>query len=341
MTIIRRREFLTGLALPLFAQGALAQPLPARSEGRVYKLACPLAAGSLTPQTVDQEPFLYGPLFQELRKAGFVEGQNLRSLFWTTDAHFDRMPEIVTAVIQAKPDVIFVGSDEYAHHLKAATNTIPVVAHMWDAVAEGFANSLSHPGKNFTGITWMDGWGVIDKWFEILREILPQASKVALLACSNKHRKSWDWCHRSAQRSGFELIEARLNSPVTAEEVTRAFAGLRAQGAEALTVSGQPEIWAQSDLIIRLVAEARLPLVHHVDGLAQAGALIVQKPSAFRDTVRITADYIARVLRGAQPSDLPIFRADRIGLDVNLKTAGMLGIAMPESLLARADTIIE
>jgi putative tryptophan/tyrosine transport system substrate-binding protein len=240
MTSIGRREFLTGLAVPFLTHGALAQP--ARTNGRVYKLACPLAVGNLTPSTVSQEPLLYGPVFQELRKAGFVEGENLRTLFWTTDAHFDRMPEIVAAVVQAKPDVIFVGSDEYAHHFKQATSTIPIVAHMWDAVLEGFANSLARPGKNFTGISWMDGWSLIDKWFQMLREIIPQASRIALMACGNKHGPSWDWCRQSAERSRFELIEARLNSPVTAEEVSRAFAELRARGAEALTVSGQPEI---------------------------------------------------------------------------------------------------
>jgi putative tryptophan/tyrosine transport system substrate-binding protein len=338
MTLLGRREFLAGLTVPLLAHDSLAQPAPSRA--RIYKLACPLAVGNLTPETVDQESFFYGPLFQELRKAGF-EGENLRALFWTSDAHFDRMPEIVAAVVQAKPDVIFVGSDEYAHHFKEATSTIPVVAHMWDAVLEGFANSLSHPGKNFTGISWMDDWSLVDKWFQMLREMLPQASKVALLACSNKHRRSWDWCHRSAQRSGFQLIEAHLNSPVTGEEVARAFAALRAQGAEALTCSAQPEIWAQTELIIRLVEEARLPLVHHGDGLAELGALVVLAPAFWRDTIRLTTDYIVRVLKGAQPADLPIFHADRTTVHVNMRTAKAIGYTIPEFLLARADRIIE
>ena len=339
MTLIGRREFLTGLALPLLAHRSLAQSGPASI--RVKKLACPLAVGSLTPETVDQDPIFYGPVFQELRRAGFVEGENLRSLFWTADAHFDRMPEIVAAVVQAKPDVIFVGSDEYAHHFKEATSTIPVVAHMWDAVREGFAKSLSGSGTNFTGISWMSDWSLINKWFQILREILPQASKLALMACNNKYKPSWDWCHRSAQRSGFELIEARLNSPVTAEEVARAFGQLRAQGAEALTLSGQAESWAQSGLIIRLTQEARLPLVHHLDGLAELGALIVQTPATQREVNRITSDYIVRVLKGAQPADLPIFHTDRTLLHVNLITARALGITVPESVLARADRIIE
>lgn len=340
MKSIRRREFLTGLAVPLLSQGAFAQPV--RTEGRVYKLACPLAVGNLTLQTVDQDPVLYGPLFQELRKAGFVEGENLRSLFWTTDAQFDRMPEIVAAVVKAKPDVIFVGSDEYAHLFRDATSTIPVVAHMWDAVLEGFANSLSRSGSNFTGISWMDRWSLVDKWFQILREILPPTStRVALLASSNKSRESWDWCHRSAQRSGLKVIEAHLGSPVTAEEVARAFTELRAKGAEALILSAQPEIWAQSELILRLVDEARLPLVHHLYGLAELGALVVLTAAPPSFIVRITTDYIVRILRGAQPTDLPIFHTDQPALHVNLKTARMHGITIPELVLARADRIIE
>jgi putative tryptophan/tyrosine transport system substrate-binding protein len=339
MMSIGRREFLAGIAVPVLTKGALAQP--ARMNGRINTLACPLAVGNLTPATVDQDAVLYGPLFQELRRAGFVEGENLRTLFWTTDAHFDRMPEIVAAVVRAKPDVIFVGSDEYAHHFKQATSTIPIVAHMWDAVLEGFADSLARPGKNFTGISWMDGWSLIDKWFQIFREIKPQASKIGLMACSNKYGPSWDWCRNAAERSRFELIDARLNSPVSAEEITRAFGELRARGAEGLTVSGQPEIWAYTDLIVRLCEEARMPLIHHGDGMAEMGVLVVQTAAISKDIVRITADYIARILRGSRPDDLPIFHTDRTALHVNLKSASKIGISMPEAVLARADRIIE
>jgi putative ABC transport system substrate-binding protein len=339
MALIGRREFLTGLAVPLLARASLAQSRPTST--RVKKLACPLAVGNLTPETVDQDPIFYGPVFRELRKAGFVEGENLRSQFWTADAYFDRMPKIVEAVLQAKPDVIFVGSDEYAHLFKEATSTVPIVALMWDAVKEGFAKGLSGSGTNFTGMSWMDDWSLIDKWFQLIREVLPQAKKVALMACNNKYRPSWEWCHRSAQRSGLELIEARLTSPVTSEEVARVFAQLREQGADALTASGQAEIWAQSELLIRLTVEARLPMVHHLDGLAELGALMIQTPSLTPEVVRITSDYIVRVLKGAQPADLPIFHADQTRLHVNLKAARTLGIELPESVLARADKIIE
>lgn len=125
----------------------------------------------------------------------------------------------------------------------------------------------------------MDDWSLIDKWFQLIREVLPQAKKVALMACNNKYKPSWEWCHRSAQRSGLELVEARLNSPVSPEEVTRVFARLREQCAAALTASGQPEIWAQSDRLIRLTEEARYPMVHLLDGMAELGALMVQSPA--------------------------------------------------------------
>jgi putative tryptophan/tyrosine transport system substrate-binding protein len=333
---MRRREFLAGLTLPLLSSATAGQ-----TAGRVYRVACPLAIGNLTPETAKQDTILYGPIIEELRKAGFVQGGNLRFEFSTVDGHFDRMGKMAVAVVHSNPDVIFSASTELAHHCKGATSSIPVVAHMNEAVVDGFARSFARPERNFTGISWSAEYSYLGKWFELLRELLPKASRVAILYTDNGRSGGW-YIDRFARLQGFVLVDASLHSPVTAGEFRRFFEGLGERNVDAVVMGGQPETFANVDLIIRLAQEFRTPVMYDGPGPARLGGLIeLSAYTSWSEVARITADYLSRILKGARPADMPIYHTDRTKVRVNLNTAKALGLEIPPAILARADEVIE
>jgi putative tryptophan/tyrosine transport system substrate-binding protein len=221
------------------------------------------------------------------------------------------------------------------------TSTIPVVAHMNEAVIDGFARSYARPEGNFTGISWTAGYSYLGKWFDLLRELLPKASRVAILYTDNARGGGWYTSHFAGVQ-GFVVVDASLRSPVTAGEFRRFFVGLSEQNVDAVVMGGQPETFANVNLIIRLAQEFRTPVIYDGPGPARLGGLIeLSAYTSWSEVARITADYLSRILKGAKPADLPIFHTDRTRVIVNLRTAKALGITIPEGILARADEVIE
>jgi putative ABC transport system substrate-binding protein len=291
-----------------------------------------------------QDKYFYGPLIDELRKTGFVLGDNLLLQFPTVDGHFDRLPDLAAAVVRSNPDVIFCQSPMFAQHIKKATSAIPVVAYMNEAVIEGFAAGFARPGGNFTGISWTDGYHFCGKKFDLLKQTVPKAKRAAYVYTEDfRGTIGEQYVKRYADQAGLVFVEAYLRSPVTADEFRRLFEGLGAQNVDAVVVAGLPETFAHVDTIIRLADEFRMPVLYGTGvGAVQMGGLVdLGSASTWEEIARLTGDYLRRILKGEPPADLPIYHTDRAVFGVNLKTAKALGLDISEHLIARSTTVIE
>jgi putative ABC transport system substrate-binding protein len=323
---MRRREFIS------FAGGvALAWSLGARAQeaGRVYRIAIVVPVGR------DEAPNL--ALIDELRRLGFVEGENLLIVpggFLTTN---EQVAEVVPAMIKAAPDVIVVGGDHITRAFQKATQSIPLLVMTEDMVAGGFAASLARPGGNITGISLMspelDG-----KRQDILIEAVPTAHRIAALADSNvstlQHLKGLE---DSARTHGRELVVVRAAS---ANDIAIAINDASTRGVGALNVLGSPMLHLNRRTIIERTRELRLPAIYQWPETAEEGGLLGYGPS-FIGIFRQRAGMVAKLLRGAKPADLPIEQPSTFKLVINLKTAKAINYAVPTGLALRADKVIE
>jgi putative ABC transport system substrate-binding protein len=322
---MRRREFIsfTGGVAFAWSLGARAQ-----EPGRVYRIAIVLPVGR------DEAPNV--ALFDELRRLGFVEGQNLQIIpgFLTTN---EQVAEVVPAMIKAAPDVIVVGGDHITRAFQKATQSIPLLVMTEDMVAGGFAASLARPGGNITGISLMspelDG-----KRQDILIEAVPTAHRIAALADSNvstlQHLKGLE---DSARTHGRELVVVRAAS---ANDIAIAINDASTRGVGALNVLGSPMLHLNRRTIIERTRELRLPAIYQWPETAEEGGLLGYGPS-FIGIFRQRAGMVAKLLRGAKPADLPIEQPSTFKLVINLKTAKAINYAVPTGLALRADKVIE
>jgi len=224
---------------------------------------------------------------------------------------------------------------------KAATTTIPIVGLTSDPVDYGLVASLAHPGGNFTGFSVNAGDEIFGKYLELLRQVAPEVSRVAYLL----RRAAWEGRQgrmmlEAAQRARLTLIGAPLSDPIQEPEYRRAFAMLVREGVQALVVSDNAENLAHHQLIVALAAHGRLPAIYPFRDFATAGGLMVYGFDV-ADLWLSVARYVDRILKGAKPADLPVEEPTKFELVINLKTAKALGLTIPQSLLLRADQVLE
>ncbi len=274
-----------------------------------------------------------------LRERGWIEGKNLLVEYRFAETP-DRMPTLAAELVTLTPDLIIAAGPEPALALKSATGTIPIVfVVVFDPVGLGLVQSLSRPGGNITGLaTYVPGdWAA--KRIEILRELVPNASKIALLVNPGNpmHRLTLaEEVPRTARELGVALpaVEA-----TTAEALDTAFASAAAQHADAIIVLGDALIFRQAPRVIALAAKYHLPAMHLFRQFADGG-LVVYGPDLF-DLFRRAGSFVDKILKGAKPSDLPVEQPTKFELVINMKTAKALGLTVPTSLLLRADEVIE
>jgi putative tryptophan/tyrosine transport system substrate-binding protein len=323
---IGRRQFITGLS-----SSAVAWPFVARAQdpGRTYRI------GFLFPTVRGSPPVV--ALFDELRRNGFVEGQNLVVIPGGFGVPNDQIESVATALVAAAPDVIGAGPELPLRALQKLTRTIPLVGMTEDMVAEGFATSLARPGGNITGISLLtpelDG-----KRLEILIEAVPGARKIAVLADSNvtapAHLQD---LQEVAHSSG---IEALVRGVAKRADVISAIDDVKASGAQAINFLATPMFSVNAADFIRHVTTLRLPSIYQWPEDAEDGALIAYGPR-ITDMYRERARMTVKVLRGAKPEDLPVELPTRFELVINLQAAKAIGHEVPASLVARADKVIE
>lgn len=323
---------------------AMAWPLAvlAQQPKKVYRIAGVIPSGSAYFLDERTNPRYWRPFFEELRRLGFVEGQNLTVERHAGDGQADRYADLARRVVASAPDVIFCNGDRLAAHLKAATATIPIVAVASGPVAFGLVPSLARPGGNITGVAPDGGLGFYAKHLELLREIAPAVSRIAYLT----PRAVWESpillapVKEAAKQVGISLLPALPDSPMQQLEYRRAFSTAAQARAEALIVGESAENYSQISLIVELAARARLPTIYPDRVFTRFGGLM-SYGADYPDLHRHAGAQIAQILKGANPGDIPFYRASHFELVVNLKTARTLGLSVPQSLLARADEVIE
>jgi putative ABC transport system substrate-binding protein len=310
----------------------LAWPLStwAQEHSRVYRLAIVTSAGRNEPATL--------AFLDEMRAQGFVEGKNL--IFVSDGFRFDneQAAAIVPAIIRAAPDAIVIAGDFIAEKFQKATRSIPLIVMTEDMVAAGFAASLAKPGGNITGISLMSP-DLDGKRQDILIEAVPTAGRIAVLADTNvatlEHLRALETSARSAH--GKELLVVRA---ANATEVVPAMNDASRQGAAALNVLSSPMLHLNRRVIIERAAELRLPAIYQWPETADEGGLLGYGPS-YIEVFRQRARMVAKVLRGANPADLPIEQPSKFNLSINLKTAKAMSHTAPAALVLRADKLIE
>jgi ABC-type uncharacterized transport system substrate-binding protein len=323
---------LIGLAVGLTFSLLLA-PLAAEAQqaGKVYRI------GYISP---GNGPVALTETFREgLREFGYVEGRNLVIEYrWTGLG--EPLAKLAAELVGLKPDVIVSVSHRVSLEVKRATSTIPVIfAHVNDPVGVGLVPSLAHPGGNITGLS-AQGLDLVAKRLELLKELFPSVFRVGYLG--NPDEPYSPAYLREAQRAASVLgvrevfsIEAR-----TRGDVDVAFATLRAQHANALLVEPNGLNAANSGRISELALANRLPTMHGSRDFVDAGGLVSYGPELHAHFKRLAA-YVDKVLKGAKPADLPVEQPTKFELVINLKTAKALGLTIPQSVLLRADQVIQ
>jgi putative ABC transport system substrate-binding protein len=281
---------------------------------------------------------------QGLRELGYVEGQNISIDYRWAEGRPDRLPALAVELTQLKVDVIVAYSNAAVGALQKATRTVPIVfATVGDPVASGFAASLARPGGNITGITSLAD-ETSRKWIELLREAVPTVFRVAVLMvtqnlaeCSNQNCRLWQVIEGAAKAVKAIPQPHAIAGP---DEIEHAFANLIKDRAQGLIVLPHAVTNANRARIVNLAAGYRLPGMYPSSEYVEAGGLMSYGPNPY-DQHRRAATFVDKILKGAKPADLPIEQPTKFELVVNMKTAKTLGITIPQSLLLRADEVIQ
>jgi putative ABC transport system substrate-binding protein len=334
---MRRRDFIAGLA------GAAAWPLAVRAQQseRTPRLAIITPTVPVAEITEIGDLPAYRALFSELRKLRYVEGLNLIVERYSAEGRPERYPDLAREVVRTRPDVILAITNLLVSSLQAATDTIPIVGLVADPVQFGNVTSVARPDANFTAISVNVGLEIWGKRLQILQEAVPTVSRVGYLGS----RILWDTplgdaIRQPAQQLGISIVGPLLESPFGQDEYRRVLEAMSREGAQGLVVNDEPANYTYRQLIVDLVAAARLPAVYWDRTYAEIGGLMAYG-SSIGDVMRHVAGYIVRILTGTKPSDLPIYLESKYELLINLKVAMSLGLTIPTSLLVRADEVIE
>jgi putative tryptophan/tyrosine transport system substrate-binding protein len=330
-SVMDRRAFLAGSAALLAAPFAAG----AQSTRRLYRIGF---LGAASPSEPRSQRF-FEAFRNGLAELGYVEGQNIAIESRWAAGKYERLPGLAAELVRLKMDVIVTAAVPAIRAVKEATSTIPIVmAVVVDPVATGLVASFARPGGNITGLSVMTP-ELVGKQLEMLREIVPKASRVAVLwnPANPGNPPQLRAAEVAARTLGMRLQLLEARNP---REIDSAFAAMTKEGASAVVVLVDVVLIEQRTRIADLAATRRLPAVYgHVDHVG-AGGLMAYAPN-FRDNYRRAAAYVDKILRGANPGDLPIEQATKFELLINLKTAKALGLTIPQSLLLRADQVIE
>lgn len=324
-------------ALVVVLLGLLALPLAveAQQPGKVARVG-------MLCQVTCESPAIEA-FRQALRQFGYVAGQNLAFERRWAEGELDRLPTLAAELVALKVDVIFVpGGTPAARAAKGATSTIPIViGGTGDPVRSGLVASLARPGGNLTGLS-LQSFELDPKRLELMKQAVPRASRAAWLVVPGLQpepvAESFRKQHQAAARSlAVTLHRVEVRGP---DDLPAAFSGMAKDRVDSLLVQNTGLLNAQAVRIAELALKHRLPAIAEPRAFAEAGGLLAYGPS-YREMYQRAADYVARILKGARPADLPVEQATRFELVVNLKTAKALGLTIPPAVLARADHIIQ
>jgi len=324
---VERRKFL------ITAGALLVAPLDIRAQQQPAKIR---RIGYLSTVAGLEDAFVEG-----LRELGYIEGKTLVIERRYADGDNERLPSLAVELVRLNVEVIAAHSTPAAHAAQRATSAIPVVAmSVGDPVASGLAMSLARPGGNITGLSNV-GPDITPKYLELLREMVPGLSRVAVLANPNHaaHPVYLKSIEAAAMQLRLKTIRVHASTMV---DIVRGFGSMMRDQVEALVVLGDPffAATAQNAQIVNLAIKYKLPCVVATDGNVRNGGLMAYGVN-FTELFRRAATFVDKILKGAKPSELPFEQPTRLQLVVNAKTAKALGITIPRSILMRADKVVE
>jgi putative ABC transport system substrate-binding protein len=313
-------------------------------------LAAPFAAESQQAKKIPRIGFLASfsseqlagrlPGFQQgLREHGYVEGKNIIIEYRYGAGRNERLPELAAELVRLDVDILFVQGTPAAHAAKKATRTIPIViGNASDPVGTGLIASLARPGGNITGLSDFN-FEVVTKRLELLREVVPSASRIAVLwnPTNPTNPLQMKQIQAVAPGAGVTVISIEAKK---AEDIDHAFGLIGKKRADALLVFGDPMLGTHQNRIIELAAKNRLPAIYADIQATDAGGLMSYAVN-FGDLYRRAVTYVDKILKGAKPADLPVEQPTKFELVVNVKTAKQIGLTIPASVLYRADKVIQ
>ena len=276
---------------------------------------------------------------QALRELGYVEGKTIVIESRFAEGKLDRRPALVADLVRLKVDVILTAGPGDTRAVKEAANTIPIVmAQDPDPVGSGFVASLARPGGNITGLSTLAP-EISGKRLELLKEIIPKLSRVAVLGTSTNPgtAQMLREVELSAGAFGVKLQYLDVLDPKDIETVFQAASKWRADG---ILLLGGAVFTSQQTQVVELAAKSRLPATYNVPDFVEAGGLMTYGVS-FIDLYRRAATYVDKILKGAKPADLPVEQPMKFELVINLKTAKQIGVTIPPNVLVRADRVIK
>jgi putative ABC transport system substrate-binding protein len=326
--MIMRAAFAVALAL-----GILAVPLGAEAQpaGKVWRI------GVLQPGLSNPDPMLEA-LRVGLLEVGYTEGQNILVEARWAKGKLERLPDLAAELVRIKVDVIVTGGNQAVKAAKQATGTIPIIMVTGDAVQAGVVSSLKQPGGNVTGLTVFSS-ELSAKRLQLLKEIVPRLARVAVLWNSANPETAFQVreAKRASHALGLDVQPVEVRDP---DELEPAFQLAVKGRAGALFVVSDAAFSAYRVRIADLRAKAKLPAIYAFKEHVEAGGLVAYGQN-LPDMYHRAAVFVDKVLKGARPADLPVEQATKFELVINLKTANALGLTIPQSLLQRADQIIE
>jgi putative tryptophan/tyrosine transport system substrate-binding protein len=326
---MRRREFITLIS------SAAVWPLAARAQQPAMPVIGFLSSQSLQGFTEQLRGFRQG-----LKDTGYVEGENVAIQYHSAENQIDRLPELAAELVRRRVAVISTGSNAAALAAKAATATIPIVFSVAeDPVRLGLVASLARPGGNLTGINFLGG-EVVAKRLELLRELVPAATRVAVLV-NPTGGPGVETTVRDVEAAARAMgLQIQVLNASTSREIAAAFANLVRERADALFVGGDAFFISRRVQLATLASRHSIPATYGLRDFAEVGGLM-SYGSNLTDAYRQVGVYTGRILKGAKPADLPVVQASKFELVINAETARILGLEVPPTLLARADEVIE
>jgi putative ABC transport system substrate-binding protein len=332
---MRRREFTAGLLLAAATRPSRAQQRATQPRIAIFHPAIPVALLTETGGGSAWRAF-----FGELRRLGYVEGQNLIVERYSAEGHHERYADLAREIVSRNPDLIVTGTNPVVIAFRAATSAIPIVAFMLDPLKAGLVAGLARPGGNLTGITLDAGIEIWGKRLELLREAVPSTANVSFLGM----RDGWEGSFGQALRDvgsqlGISLVSMLPNMGTTSE-IERVFATMAQQRPDAVLVSGEGDLYAHRKLIVELAEKNRLPTMCPYRDYVEAGGLMAYTVD-LAELLRRMANDVHQILKGAKPGDIPIYQPTKFELLINLKTAKALGLILPAALLSRADEMVD
>jgi putative ABC transport system substrate-binding protein len=328
---VKRRAFITLLG------GAAAWPLAARGQqpDRMRRV------GVLTSSSADDlaTQARLAAFQQGLQQLGWTDGHNVRTDYRWAAGDADNLHRYAGELVKLEPDVVLANGSAAVALLLQATRAVPIVfTDVPDPIGAGFVDGMARPGRNVTGFMLFE-YGMSGKWLELLKQIAPDVSQVAVLRDPSMTAGVGQFAAIQAV-APLMRVELRPVDVRDAPEIERALLMFAGSSNSGLIVTSSPSAARHRDLIVRLAAKHGLPAVYSFRYYVTGGGLISYGPDPI-DPLRRAAGYVDRILKGEKPADLPVQAPTKYELVINLKTAGALGLEVPPTLLARADEVIE